>query len=108
MEIKDKTKKTIAGTGIAILLAISGMTGEYYINPDVDLLGEKYTGHEYKQIKEQIGEKGSQDNLNYEEIKLFVAVLNKEKDKCGGKMYPISDKQSIRDQVKKFDENGCP
>ena len=38
-------KKTIAGTGIAILLAISGMTGEYYINPDVDLLGEKYTGY---------------------------------------------------------------
>jgi len=102
------TKKTIAGTGIAILLATAGMTGEFYVNKDEKLLDKDYTTYEYHQIREQIGEKGSQDNLNYKELELFVAVLNKEKEKCGGKLHKVNSNEDIRNLVKNFDKNGCP
>ena len=105
----NKLKKTITGTGIAILLAISGMTGEYYINPDVDLLGEKYTGYEYSQIREQIGEKAylndENNTMSYKEIKLFVAVLNKEKNKYNNKIHPFTDAKNI---LKDYEVKGCP
>jgi len=106
------TKKTIAGTGIAIILAATGMTGEYYVNPDEKLLGKKYTTNEYKQIRKQIGEIGSRNDgtnpMTYGELKLYAAVLEKESKKCDGKLYPINSNKDIRGQIKKFNELGCP
>ena len=104
----DKIKKILAKAGIAAIASVGLLGGEYCINPDIELVSNKYTGYEYDQIRKEIGELGSKDNLTYEQLKVYVEVLNKEKDKCGGKIYPINNKQDIRDQVKKFDKGGCP
>lgn len=104
----EKLKKFIAGVGLVVIASAGALTGDYYLTEDIDLMGEKFTKNEYNQIKKEIGKKGSEDNLDYNGLQLYVAVLNIEKEKCGGKMYPIINKQDIRDLVKKFDNQGCP
>jgi len=104
----EKTR-TIKMIGITILLATAGMTGEYYLNPDIDLMGQKYTGYEYEQIKTQIGELASKNDENntisYEQMKLYIEVLNKEKNKCNNKIFPFTNAKKI---LKDYNEKGCP
>lgn len=46
--------------------------------------------------------------MTYYQIQQYADVLKIEQDKCGGRLYPINNNQDIRDQVKKFDDGGCP
>lgn len=66
------------------------------------------TKTEYQELKTNIADKASKDAFSqYHEIELYVALLDKEQKKCGGRLYPITCKQDIRDMLKKFNK-GCP
>ena len=94
-------KKLIKNTGIVILLAISGMTGEFYLNPDITLLDQKYTGYEYTQIRNEMAEWGDKydgtepPNEAWEKHKLYVEVLDIEIKKNNNKIHPFSDAKKI-------------
>ena len=91
-------------------MAVGGVVAEDRYNKDIylDTTGKAYSGSEYRQKRKAIGKKASENNLDYSSLKLYVEILNKEKDKCNGKLYIIKNNQDIRNQVKKFDESGCP
>lgn len=103
----NKTKKAIAGTLIAASMA-GGVAIEDIYHKDIKIAKKMYSGKEYRQLKKDIGNKGSKNELDWNGLQIYVDVLNIEKDKCGGKIYPVNNKQDIRNQVKKFDELGCP
>ena len=46
--------KLLIGTTILVVLAGVGMVGDYYLIPNVTLVGEKYTEYEYDQIRPQV------------------------------------------------------
>lgn len=107
----DKFKKTIGGLGIAAVLAGGAVGIEDTYNKDIHLksTNKMYSGMEYRQERKAVGNRGSQDKLiSYQDLQLYIEILNIEKDKCNGKLYTIKNNQDIRNQVKKFDENGCP
>jgi len=102
-------KKFLAVVGITVVASIGGITGDYYFTPDVDLLGEKLTKSEYAQLRKEVGQKASDNAFNeYNQIEMYAAILNIEKEKCNNRMYPVKNNQDIRDQVKNFDLHGCP
>ena len=102
-----KINKLIAGI-LATAIASGGLVIEDTYNKDISLMDKMYSGAEYRVIREEIGNRGSADNLDWEGLQLYVEILNREKDKCGGKIYPIENKQDIRNLLKRFDSEGCP
>ena len=105
MKTKDKIKAGILATA----LLGSGAVIDDTVIKRVQLESQDpMTKYEYRQLRENIGNKGSADDLDWNGLQLYVEVLNKEKDKCNGDMYLVNNKQDIRDLVKKFDEKGCP
>ena len=105
----DKLKKTMAGIG-AIAVVAGSIVAEDVYHKDIYLKAndKMYSGMEYRQERKAIGSRASADNLDFDGLQLYIEILNREKDRCDNKMYPINSKQDIRDQVKKFDKNGCP
>lgn len=107
----EKLKKQIAGLGIAGALVggAIGIEDTYHKDIYLKATNKMYSGMEYRQERKNIGERASIDKLNdYTDLQLYVEILNREKNKCDGKMYLVNNKQDIRSMVKKYDEDGCP
>lgn len=106
----DKLKKTMGTLAAIAVIAGSAVGVDDTFTKKIHLksTNKMYSNFEYRQERKNIGDKASADNLDYNGLRLFVEILNIEKDKCDGKMYPVNNKQSIRDQVKNFDKYKCP
>lgn len=105
----NKSKKTVIGLIIASAIASGGIVIEDTYNKDIKLAGQMYSGAEYRAVRKGVADKASRNAFNeYEEIQLYVELLTKEKDKCGGRMYEFNSKEDLRGMLKRFDEEGCP
>lgn len=103
-------QKGLAALGMVATIGV-GIVAEDRFVVDVKLHSGNYTGYEYRQLREQIGQEASllKDEEVYDINKFFdyVAILNIEAQKCKA-LYSVQTKADVRGMVKKFDTQGCP
>ena len=103
-------QKALVAIGMAATVGM-GIVAEDRFVADVELNSGKYTGYEYRQLRQQIGLEAFllQEDEEWSINKFFdyVAILNIEATECGA-LYPAKTKADIRGMVKKFDTQGCP
>lgn|SRR3990167_10003781 len=76
----DTLKKTIVGTGIVVTLATGAQVTDYYLVKDVQLGVEKFSEHEYTQIRPVLIEK-MKGTPTYTEYQMFIDSFNIENTK---------------------------
>lgn len=106
------TKKIIQGTTLTVLTAVAGATGDYYVNPRVDLIVEKVTPYEYDQIKPELIEKVDKkevEKTTLKEKQMWVGSLKEEARKCRGKVQfkGINNENSIEKLNEFLKESDC-
>jgi len=106
----NKLVRILAASGIAIVLAAGGVTGDYYLNPSIDLGAVQVTQYEYEQIKPElvaeIKQMSFQDPLTLTQRTMWINAADIEIKKCGG--IRLDTSKDFVTQINDVLENGCP
>lgn len=88
-------KKAVVAIGLTASLATSALTGDYYLVDSITIANEKYTKHEYSQIKPLLIEKFENRHVNglsFAEFQAWASVANREVKQCGTAMTAKGEK----------------
>jgi len=113
-ELKTETarvspfKKAIVGLTIAATVSGISFTGEYYLDPDINIYTEKLTGYEYSQLKtELVANVKNKKEMSYKDVAMWIDIFNKEiaGEKC--KLQNITS-ENLVESLNNIIELGCP
>lgn len=106
---QNKLVSILAASGAVIALAAGGVTGDYYLNPKIDLGAVKVTEHEYEQVRpalaKRVNEMTEENPLTIEETQMWLKAADKEVRACGGMR--LDGSQDLIAQINAVLENGC-
>lgn len=82
----NPVKKALVGTSLAVALLTGGTLTNEYVVADIAIANQKYTPHEYKQLRPAIIKRASEvikqdGQLSYEEREMLFDVYNRENAK---------------------------
>lgn len=106
---QNKLVRLLAASGAVITLAAGGVTGDYYLNPKIDLGAVKVTEHEYEQVRPALAkrfkEMTKENPLTIEESEMWLKAADKEVRACGGMR--LDGSKDLTVQINAVLENGC-
>ena len=92
-------KQALVGTGLIIAVLSGGSATDYYLVPNVVLAGERFTKHEYSQLRPSIMQlmRDRTQLPSYKEVQMFIDAFNLEHSRVD--LSPSGDKPLIEKMI---------